>query len=194
MSEMLEMLLDRVDTPIGMMLVVADHEGNLRALYFDDYEAGLQRSLGRHYGKDGFRLTEARNPHGLSATIAKYFAGDLGIIDKLPVKTGGTQFQREVWRALREIPCGKTISYGELAKWIGRPAAVRAVGLANGSNPIGVVVPCHRVIGADGSLTGYGGGIERKRWLLMHEGASFEGKQQTTAAQTPLFPSFGDTA
>jgi methylated-DNA-[protein]-cysteine S-methyltransferase len=188
MSEVLEMLLDRVETPIGKMLVVADHEGNLRALYFDDYEAGLQRSLSRQYGKNGFRLTEARNPHELSAAIAQYFAGDVKVIDKLPVKTGGTKFQREVWRALREIPCGKTISYGELAKRIGRPAAVRAVGLANGSNPIGVVVPCHRVIGADGSLTGYGGGMERKRWLLKHEGASFEVKQQTTAAQTPLFP------
>jgi methylated-DNA-[protein]-cysteine S-methyltransferase len=194
MSDVLEMLLDRVETPIGKMLVVVDHEGNLRALYFDDYEAGLQRSLGRHYGRNGFRLTEARNPHGLSAAIARYFAGDLKAIDKLPVKTGGTKFQREVWDALREIPCGTTVSYGELAKRIGRPAAVRAVGLANGSNPIGVVVPCHRVIGADGSLTGYGGGMERKRWLLKHEGASFEGKQQPTAAQTPLFPNFGDTA
>jgi methylated-DNA-[protein]-cysteine S-methyltransferase len=87
----------------------------------------------------------------------------------LPVQTAGTLFQREVWRALREIPCGSTVSYGKLAQQIGRPAAIRAVGLANGSNPIGVVVPCHRVIGADGSLTGYGGGIERKRWLLAHE-------------------------
>jgi methylated-DNA-[protein]-cysteine S-methyltransferase len=194
MSDVLEMLLDRVATPIGKMLVVADHDGNLRALYFDDYEEGLQRSLSRHYGKNGFRLTETRNPHGFSAAIAKYFAGDLKVIDKLQVKTGGTKFQREVWAALREIPCGTTVSYGELAKRIGRPAAVRAVGLANGSNPIGVVVPCHRVIGADGSLTGYGGGMERKRWLLRHEGASFEVKQQTTAAQTPLFPNFRDMA
>jgi methylated-DNA-[protein]-cysteine S-methyltransferase len=194
MSRVLEMLLDSVETPLGKMLVVADHEGNLRALYFDDYEAGLRRSLSRQYGKNGFHLEEARNPHGFSAAIAKYFAGDLKIIDTLPVKTGGTSFQREVWRALREIPCGHTISYGELAKRIGRPAAVRAVGLANGSNPVGVVVPCHRVIGADGSLTGYGGGIDRKRWLLKHEGANFEVKQQTIAAQTPLFPSFRDTA
>jgi methylated-DNA-[protein]-cysteine S-methyltransferase len=83
-----------------------------------------------------------------------------------------------VWKALRQIPCGKTISYGELAKRIGRPAAVRAVGLANGSNPIGVVVPCHRVIGSDGSLTGYGGGMERKRWLLQHENALAEAKAE----------------
>jgi methylated-DNA-[protein]-cysteine S-methyltransferase len=177
-SDVLELLLDRIDTPIGKMFVVADAEGNLRALYFADYEEGMRRSLGRHYGKNGFSLKETRNPHGLSAAIAKYFAGDLTAIDKLPVKTGGTPFQREVWRALREIPCGRTVSYGELAKSIGRPAAVRAVGLANGSNPIGVVVPCHRVIGADGSLTGYGGGLERKRWLLQHENARGEDKQQ----------------
>ena len=83
----------------------------------------------------------------------------------------GTPFQKTVWRALREIPCGQAISYSELARRIGRPAAVRAVGLANGLNPISVIVPCHRVIGANGTLTGYGGGLERKRWLLSHEGA-----------------------
>ena len=88
----------------------------------------------------------------------------------LPVETGGTEFQREVWRALRAIPAGETRSYGALASSIGRASAVRAVGLANGANPIGVVVPCHRVIGQNGALTGYAGGIERKRWLLAHEG------------------------
>jgi len=87
------------------------------------------------------------------------------------VQTAGTPFQRAVWRALREIPRGATESYSKLAQRIGRPTAVRAVGLANGSNPIGIVVPCHRVIGANGSLTGYGGGMERKRWLLEHERA-----------------------
>jgi methylated-DNA-[protein]-cysteine S-methyltransferase len=99
----------------------------------------------------------------------RYFAGELAALNELPVRTAGTPFQREVWRALREIPHGTTVSYGKLAEQIGRPKAVRAVGLANGSNPIGVVVPCHRVIGSNGSLTGYGGGIERKRWLLEHE-------------------------
>jgi methylated-DNA-[protein]-cysteine S-methyltransferase len=101
--------------------------------------------------------------------IRRYFAGELAAIDSLPVKTAGTAFQREVWRGLREIDCGTTISYATLAERIGRPAAVRAVGLANGANPVGIIVPCHRVIGANGSLTGYGGGIERKRWLLKHE-------------------------
>jgi methylated-DNA-[protein]-cysteine S-methyltransferase len=97
-------------------------------------------------------------------------AGDLLAIDRVPVRTGGTAFQREVWAALRTIPAGKTISYGMLAARLNRSKAVRAVGAANGANPVGVVVPCHRVIGADASLTGYGGGLERKRWLLEHEG------------------------
>lgn len=94
------------------------------------------------------------------------------MIESLPVRTGGTPFQRKVWRALREITCGTTVSYAKIAERIGQPAAVRAVGLANGSNPVGIVVPCHRVIGSNGSLTGYGGGMERKRWLLTHESAS----------------------
>jgi methylated-DNA-[protein]-cysteine S-methyltransferase len=154
------------------MLLVADHGGNLRALEWLDDEAEMRRRLQHQYGKNGFALEPARNPSGLTDALQRYFAGELAAIDALPVKTAGTQFQREVWRALRSIPCGSTISYSQLAARIGRPAAVRAVGLANGSNPIAVVVPCHRVIGANGSLTGYGGGIERKRWLLEHEKAT----------------------
>jgi methylated-DNA-[protein]-cysteine S-methyltransferase len=130
----------------------------------------MRRSLRRHYGENGFRLESAPNPNRLTDAINSYFAGELTAIDTLPVQTAGTPFQREVWRTLRKIPCGTTVSYGKLAEQIGRPTAVRAVGLANGSNPIGVVVPCHRVIGANGTLTGYGGGMERKRWLLQHEG------------------------
>lgn len=102
--------------------------------------------------------------------MQRYFAGELSIIDDLPVKTAGTDFQRQVWQELRKIPCGETISYGELAQRINRPTASRAVGMANGLNPISIVVPCHRVIGQQGALTGYAGGVERKRWLLMHEG------------------------
>jgi len=101
--------------------------------------------------------------------MTAYFAGDLAVIDRLPVRTGGTGFQRAVWQALRGIPCGTMVTYTELARRIGRPTAVRAVGHANGANPVGIVVPCHRVIGSGGSLTGYGGGIERKSWLLTHE-------------------------
>ena len=171
-SETLRLLIDRINTPIGKMLIVSDLEGNLRAVDWVEYETRMQRLLRLHYGKDGFQLKTARNPNGLADAISSYFAGELTKIDTLPVRTAGTSFQREVWSALRKIPCGATISYSKLAERICRPAAVRAVGLANGSNPVGVVVPCHRVVGADGSLTGYGGGIERKLWLLRHEGSA----------------------
>ena len=109
-------------------------------------------------------------PHSPPA-IAAYFAGDLAALDSLPVAGIGSDFQRRVWAALRTIPAGTTQSYGQLAAAIGQPAASRAVGLANGANPIGIVVPCHRVIGTSGALTGYAGGVERKAWLLIHEGA-----------------------
>jgi methylated-DNA-[protein]-cysteine S-methyltransferase len=165
----LQLLVDRIETPIGEMVIVADRDGNLRATFWTDREAQLHDALRRQYGENGCTLEPASNPHGLTNAIGRYFAGEFTAIDSLPVKTAGTPFQREVWRALREISCGTTLSYRALAARIGRPNAVRAVGLANGSNPVGVVVPCHRVIGSDGSLTGYGGGIERKRWLLEHE-------------------------
>jgi methylated-DNA-[protein]-cysteine S-methyltransferase len=169
MSDTLRFVSDRVPTPIGNLLIVADDQGNLRATFWTDQEEDLRRMLRRHCAGRPVELQPERNPHGLTEAIARYFAGELLAIDALPVATAGTSFQREVWSALREIPCGTTISYGQLAARLGRPATVRAVGLANGANPIGVVVPCHRVIGASGSLTGYGGGIERKRWLLDHE-------------------------
>jgi methylated-DNA-[protein]-cysteine S-methyltransferase len=163
-------------TPLGELAIVADEAGRLRALDWTEHDAGMQRSLRRQYGEHGFSLHPARNPGGIAAALRAYFAGKRAAIDDLPVATGGTDFQKTVWRALRQIPCGETISYGELARRIGRPAAVRAVGLANGANPIPIVVPCHRVIGSNGSLTGYSGGLERKRWLLAHEraGASME--------------------
>jgi methylated-DNA-[protein]-cysteine S-methyltransferase len=172
MAEMLHLLIDRLATPIGEAVIVADRQGNLRALDWTDRDDSMRRLLRLHYGADGFALAPARDPGGLTRALDAYFAGDLAAIENLPVATGGTPFQRAVWRALREIPCGTTVSYGELARRIGRAEAVRAVGLANGANPISIVVPCHRVIGADGTLTGYGGGIERKRWLLEHEGAA----------------------
>jgi methylated-DNA-[protein]-cysteine S-methyltransferase len=171
MDKVLQLLLDQIHTPLGGLLIATDQDGNLRATSWSDYQIDLRPSLELHYGRNGFTIQHGSNAGGLTDAIARYFAGDLTAIDNLPVQTAGTPFQRDVWRALREIPCGTTISYAELAARIGRPKAVRAVGLANGSNPVGVVVPCHRVIGSDGSLTGYGGGIERKRWLLRHEHA-----------------------
>ena len=169
MSESLQLIRDRIKTPIGEMEMIADHEGNVRAVDWVEYEPRMLRFLRLHYGENGFKIEPGKNPHGFADTIHRYFSGDLAALDALPVKTAGTPFQRAVWRALRDIPCGTTVSYAKLAQKIGKPTAMRAVGLANGSNPIGVIVPCHRVIGANGSLTGYGGGIDRKRWLLHHE-------------------------
>jgi len=169
MDRVLTLLLDRLATPIGDLLIVADGNGALRATFWTDHLEELRAVLERYYPGLRIELEPVVNPHGLTSALAAYFSGDLHAVDTLPVETAGTPFQREVWHALRLIPCGTTVSYGELARRIGRPAAVRAVGLANGANPVGVVVPCHRVIGSNGSLTGYGGGIERKRWLLDHE-------------------------
>ena len=169
MSDPLHLFLDRLSTPIGQMMLVADEAGRLRLAFFSENEDPIHRHLTYQYGRGKFHLAPASDPHGLTRALARYFSGDLHAIDELPVETTGTPFQREVWHALRTIPCGTTISYGKLAEQIGHPSAVRAVGTANGANPIAIVVPCHRVIGADGSLTGYGGGIERKRWLLNHE-------------------------
>lgn len=168
MVEKIKLLVDKIDTPIGEFVIVADEEGSLRALDWSSHEARLQKLLKRYCA--GFTLTPARNPYGFADVMHAYFSGETQAIDKLPVRFGGTSFQQRVWTALRNIACGTTISYSELARRIDQPNAVRAVGLANGSNPLSIVVPCHRVIGANGNLTGYGGGIERKRWLLAHEG------------------------
>ncbi|MEQ8813291.1 MAG: methylated-DNA--[protein]-cysteine S-methyltransferase [Thalassobaculum sp.] len=167
----LDFLVDRLPTPIGELLVVADAAGRLRAVDWADYEHRLNDLLRTLYRGREVRLRPAADPGGASTAFAAYFAGDLAAIDSLPVETGGTAFQKAVWQALRSIPCGRTITYRALAERAGRPAAIRAAGHANGSNPLSVVLPCHRVIGTDGTLTGYGGGLERKRWLLRHEGA-----------------------
>ena len=167
---MLTLVLDRILTPLGTALILTDKKGNLRALDWSDYEARLHRLLRLHYGKD-YEIVEGMRLSKASLMVGKYFAGDLKAIDKITVETKGTPFQKKVWAALRKIPPGKTKSYAALAKKVGAPSAVRAVGAANGANPIGIVVPCHRVIGTNGKLTGYGGGLHRKQWLLVHEGA-----------------------
>jgi methylated-DNA-[protein]-cysteine S-methyltransferase len=165
----MEFLIDHLDTPIGTMRIICDDRGNLRATDWDDHEDRLLRLLRVHYGAAAASPRRVKNPHGLSAALESYFEGNIKAIDELPTENNGTDFQRDVWNELRRIPAGTTISYGQLAERIGRPSAVRAVGLANGSNPVGVVVPCHRVIGSNGKLTGYGGGLHRKEWLLRHE-------------------------
>lgn len=161
--------LERIATPVGEVLLVTDADGAVRALDFADYEARMMRLLARHL--PGFVLKAGRAPEPVRQAVIAYFDGDLAALDGLAVKTGGTAFQRTVWAALRAIPPGQTRSYGQLAAAIGSPRAVRAAGLANGQNPVAVIVPCHRVIGSNGALTGYAGGLERKLWLLRHEGA-----------------------
>jgi methylated-DNA-[protein]-cysteine S-methyltransferase len=164
--------LERLDTPTGPMLIVTDAEDRLRALDWEDYEPRMNRLLERHYGRDTIRLLERTHPSPARGALEAYFDGELNALNDLATATAGTEFQRRVWDALRRIPVGRIISYGTLAGWIGQPAATRAAGCANGSNPIAIVVPCHRVIGANGSLTGYGGGLQRKHWLLVHEGGT----------------------
>ncbi len=160
--------LDRLASPIGTILLVTDEDGALRALDFEDCEPRMLKLLRCYCGaaelaEGGAAPTSARR------ALDAYFAGDLDGLASVRIATGGSPFQREVWTALRAIPAGATTSYGQLAAKLRRPTASRAVGLANGANPIAIVVPCHRVIGADGALTGYGGGLARKRWLLDHE-------------------------
>src|ERR1700746_2711313 len=167
---------DRLESTIGTLLLIHDREGHVRALDFHDFESRMRRLLRLHYGAEGndFAIEDRAASPEIRHAINNDFLGDLFAINSIPVTTGGTSFQREVWAALRTIRAGTTVSYGAMARQLGRPKSVRAVGLANGANPVAIVVPCHRVIGADGSLTGYGGGISRKRWLLTHEGVALE--------------------
>ncbi len=163
----MHLTLTRHASPIADLLLVTDGEGQLRALDFADYEERMRRLLARHYGS--VTLEEGAAPLAITDALDRYFAGNLAALDTIPIATGGTEFQRMVWAALRQIPPGETSGYGALAARIGKAGAARAVGLANGLNPISIVVPCHRVIGASGALTGYAGGVERKKWLLEHE-------------------------
>ena len=148
-----------IDSPIGRLLLAGDGT-TLRLLWFVN---------GRHVATPDPSWVEApRAFREVTAQLTAYFGGRLRAFE-VPVDPGGTPFQSRVWRALQDIPYGQTESYGALARRLGDPKAVRAVGLANGANPISIIIPCHRVVGSDGSLVGYGGGLERKRWLLDHE-------------------------
>ena len=164
----LRLARERVPTPIGALVLVTDEQERTRMLSFRE-DPDEMRSLLRHY-YGAVEMSERSSASRARRALEAYFAGELAALATIPVAFSGTEFQRAVWGALCEIPVGKTTSYGALAAKIGRPKAVRAVGAANGANPIAVIVPCHRVIGSDDSLTGYGGGMERKRWLLRHEG------------------------
>ena len=156
-------------SPLGA-LVVAARDGRLCALEFAGRWPRRRRALARRFGPLVIHRTP--DPAGAVTALRSYFAGDRNALARVPVDPHGTEFQRRVWAALARIPAGETRSYRELAAAIGAPAAVRAVGAANGANPVALVIPCHRVIAADGTLGGYAGGLRRKRWLLEHEGAA----------------------
>ena len=162
--------LDRLQTPIGTALLVTDADGILRALDWEDYETRMKELLRLHYG--AVELKQARAPRDVRIALQGYFKGDLDRLAAIDWRVAGTAFQQNVWHALPKIPAGTTLSYGALAAELNVSRAVRAVGHANGSNPISVVLPCHRLIGANGSLVKYGGGLARKRWLLQHEGVN----------------------
>lgn len=155
------------ESPIGALAALTDGDGALRALEFEDHVPRMHQLLSRHY--PSWVIETGRPAPLLDQCLGAYFDGDVHALAGIRVATGGTPFQRAVWSALRQIAAGTTLSYGQLARKLDCPKASRAVGLANGANPVSLVVPCHRVIGADGSLTGFGGGLHRKRWLLAHE-------------------------
>jgi methylated-DNA-[protein]-cysteine S-methyltransferase len=175
-----------LSTPIGCLTLVSRDEV-LIAVAFEGEEEAMRRWLARRLGR--IQLENRADLPGAASILREYFEGDLAALDRVKVDTGGTPFQQEVWSELRRIRVGTTISYASLAARVGRPAAIRAVGAANGSNPIPVIIPCHRVIAADGTLCGYGGGLDRKRWLLTHEGAlpTAERKIPAPSRQIPLW-------
>jgi methylated-DNA-[protein]-cysteine S-methyltransferase len=154
-------------SPVGP-LTLAAHGTRVCLLHFGGDDDGVRRRLGRAYPTEPVETSD--NPGAGVRALQAYFAGELDALDRLDVLLTGTPFQKRVWEALRTVPPGRTASYADIARAIGAPAAVRAVGAANGANPVAVIVPCHRIIGSNGTLTGYGGGLERKRWLLAHEG------------------------
>jgi len=155
-------------SPIGP-LVIAARDGRVCVVEFTTRWPRRVRTLEKRFG--ALELRRVPDPAGVVARLGAYFAGDRAALADVPLDAGGTAFQQKVWAALRRIPLGRTVSYRDVARTIGEPDAVRAVGAANGANPIAVVVPCHRVIQADGGLGGYAGGLDAKRWLLAHESA-----------------------
>lgn len=183
-----ELSIDYHDTIIGTIITIFD-QGLLCALDFKDYEERCTGLLRKSY--PDHRLVRTQDPYGMRARIDRYLEQDYAAFDDIEIALSGTVFQKQVWLALRTIPAGTTIGYGALAQQIGRPKAVRALGHANSLNPIALVLPCHRVIGKDGSLTGYAGGLGRKEWLLRHEGISqlalFAPKSRPEQHKQPCF-------
>jgi methylated-DNA-[protein]-cysteine S-methyltransferase len=164
MTATAEILTTTIETPIGRLTLTAE-DGALTGLHMHE-----QRHFPVAVPPGAATVGAGEELAPFVQALQAYFAGELTDFE-LPLDLRGTPFQRRVWQALQEIPYGETISYGELASWVGNPNASRAVGSANGRNPVAIIVPCHRVIAADGGIGGYGGGLERKTWLLEHEGA-----------------------
>lgn len=158
-----------VESPIGP-LTIAARGSRVCLVHFGPSSSYVDSSIAKWY--PGAPITRDADPAGATHVFTRYFDGDLHSLDEIEVELHGTTFQQGVWTALRDVRAGTTASYADLAKRVGSPAAVRAVGAANGANPVAVVLPCHRIIGSNGSLTGYGGGLQRKRWLLEHEGVT----------------------
>lgn len=189
-SKVMKLDLTLMDSPIGPLTLIADGDTlvgvDLHGHHGED--SGVVRHLARHLERKHGALTFT--PHadaaGAASRLRAYFAGDIDALAQQPVRTYGTDFQCEIWRALTTIPAGTTWTYAHLAQAVGRPQAVRAAGAANGANPVSLFVPCHRVIGADGTLWGYGGGLERKAWLLNHEKAPFRAMGTDHASQLGL--------
>jgi len=154
-------------SPIGPLTLAAHGDRLVMVRFGDDRESAV-RFLQRQ--EPATAIVDHRDPAGAASALVRYFNGDLNALDSLEVDFYGTEFQRRVWTSLRSVAAGTTASYTDIANAIGAPSATRAVGAANGANPIAIVVPCHRIIGTSGALVGYGGGLDRKRWLLEHEG------------------------
>lgn len=171
----------RIETPTGALLLVVRDDAAC-AIAFADCTTRVLAHLARRF--DTPRIVPAKDPGGIASLLEAYIAGDMAAADRVRVDLGGTPFQRSVWDALRMIPCGTTIAYQELATRLGTAKAVRAVASANAQNPVSIVIPCHRVIGKNGTLTGYAGGLPRKEWLLMHEARSLRhaGKEYASKA------------
>jgi methylated-DNA-[protein]-cysteine S-methyltransferase len=164
--------VDRLETPIGVALMITDTDGALRAFDWEDHVTRIRELLRLQYG--AVELKDARAPKAIRCAMSSYFEGDLAALRTITWRIAGTPFQQKVWNALPKIRTGTTMTYGALAARLGSPNAMRAVGHANGSNPISVVIPCHRLIAANGSLVKYGSGLARKRWLLTHEGVALK--------------------
>jgi methylated-DNA-[protein]-cysteine S-methyltransferase len=174
----------RLDSPIGELVGFVRDEA-LCALDFGPGAGSTREVLERRFGE--IEVREATEARAARRGLEAYLAGDLNALDTIRVDPGGTEFQAKVWAALRRIPRGQTVSYTQLAEAVGSPSAVRAVGTANGRNPVPIVIPCHRVVCSDGTLGGYGGGLDRKRWLLDHEKARLD-RPRADSTQRPLFP------